>query len=389
MSWEIPVLKPIGQIPQLALAKWFLGFIFVLVIVFFICLALYYIGVDKSIFQYGLISGIVLFILFGIAVGWNVLRISSLAERNEMILLSNQKVENACRTWMSEYLSVIDFSYIYPNDIDIDSFRLEEPFSIVGEKAIKFPDNVNYTSVFQELLCPLRHKLIALSSDDQLEINFAVPVEMSYSLWNAFLFAWKNLYIPESVLNNTVFVVNQFTDQVDEWLESSDTKYRLIVFCNPLRVDDPDDSITDGACAWLLAPTAAPAPCSEIFRLYRAMKTEEHFLKTDLINLIKYQDGMNHSERVLFSNVKSKLVVNEIMYQCNSALRINNDEAEVQQCFSQLIIGRQGVGNIWMAVTLAYLKNTGHSAVNLVVSQEDARLTLVQIRSMPDNKEQL
>ncbi|MDX6018860.1 hypothetical protein SIL08_00930 [Scandinavium sp. V105_16] len=389
MSWDIPVLKSTEEVPPLALAKWFLGFVFLLVIIFFVCLVLYYIGVSKLIFQYGLISGIVLFILFGVAVGWHVLRISSFSERNELILLSNQRVESVCRAWMSEYITVADFSYVFPDSIEIDRFRRGEQFQVIGEKAIKFPENVNYTALFQELLCPFRYKLIDLLSRGKLEINFAAQGELINPLWSSFLFACKNINISVPETENTVFIVNQFSEKVEEWLESRSEKYRLVVFCNPLLVDDPQATITDGACAWLLAPTVGPDSSPGKFRMYRALHTEEKILKSDLNNLIKYQDGMNHPEVVLFSNVKSRSVVNEITYQCNLALRSKTNDGEIQQSFSHLVIGQQGVGNIWMAVTLAYLKSAGSSVVNVVASQEDVSLTLVQIRSLPYNKEQL
>ncbi|TDN47176.1 hypothetical protein [Scandinavium goeteborgense] len=389
MSWDIPVLKSTGDVPPLALAKWFLGFIFRLMVIFLACLALYYISLNKSIFKYGLISGIVLFVLFGVAVGWSILRVSSLSERNELISLSNQRVENACRTWMSEYLTVVDYSYLLPESIEIERFRLGESFQIIGEKTIKFPMNVNYTSVFQELLCPLRYKLIDLCSRGKLEVNFAVPGELTNSLWSSFLFSWKNMDIPEPAIENIFFIVDRFSEQVEEWLDRESKKYRLIVFCNPLQMDDPHATVTDGACAWLLAPTVASDTSTGIFRLYRALRTEENSVKPDLKSLIKYQDGMSHPENVLFSNVKSRSVINEVTYQCNEALRSKMSDGEVQQCFSHLIIGQQGIGNIWMAVTLAYLKNAKSRAANVVVSQDDAHLTLVQIRNTPDNKEQL
>ncbi|WP_148872766.1 hypothetical protein, partial [Serratia marcescens] len=149
---------------------------------------------------------------------------------------------------MSEYLTVIDYSLILPDDIEIEKFSQGEPFHVVGEKAIKFPEHVDYSSVFQELLCPLRYKLIDLSLTGQLEINFVVPQELITPLWNSFLFSWNNVDIPEPDSDNIVFIINPFAEQVEEWLDRPSEKHRLVVFCNPLHADDPEDTITDGAC---------------------------------------------------------------------------------------------------------------------------------------------
>ncbi|WP_187433136.1 hypothetical protein, partial [Serratia marcescens] len=134
-------------------------------------------------------------------------------------------------------------------------------------------------------------------------------------------------------------------------------KHRLVVFCNPLHADDPEDTITDGACAWLVAPTAVTESSKGIFRVYRALGSEGETIKQDLENLIRYQDGMDCPEGILFSNLTDRPVINEITYQCNQALRKNMSDGEVQQYYAQLIIGQQGVGNIWMSIIIAYLKN--------------------------------
>lgn len=388
MSWKIPELKKTEHIPSLALSKWFVGFLFCLMVLVLVFLVMNYLVSDKNMLQYGVMASIVLFVLFGVAVGWNVLRISMLTERNELIELSNIKIENACRLWMSEYVRVLNYSYVLPEGLDIEKFRNGEEFNVIGDKSIKFSDEVNYIAIFQELLSPLRYQLLELSRKHDLEINFVVPEGLTLPLWTSFVLAWRNLQLDDFVTEKPVFVFNAFSEKVEEWIESQNERHRLAIVCHPLKSDDAEETTTDGACAWLLAPSMQETGCSESFRLYRALETDEYLLKKDLMSLIKYQDGFKNVGELFINNVSNKSIINEVAHQCNEFLRARNDNEEIHQSFTHLILGKQSHAGIWMMTTLIYFKYFGRESVNLMVSQDEGRLTLFQIRSLPANKEQ-
>jgi hypothetical protein len=389
MSWDMPILVKPDEAPPLEFTRLFMGFILCLLVIVFGCVVYYYSSHDKSAFLFLLILGLCLFVLFGIAAGWKILRAGMLMESNDLIESSNKKAEDICRGWVSEYISVIDFSSIFPDGIEIDKFSQGYEFNVVGDKSIKFPEEVDYTSLFQELLSSLRYKLLILSQTDKIEISLSGPETLSLSLWQSLSLAWKTLELPENAVTNPTFLVKNYTDQIDEWLEHPGDKFRLIVACNPLVSDDSRHLTSDGACAWLLAPKGITEQLPQKGRLYRALDTNSSVLQSDLSNFLKYQEGAMEIKKLWFDKVDGKNTVNKITQICNETLMDEEDSNLLSQYFTELILGRQGSCSIWMTMALVFLNGKSNNTSNLIISQCETKTLLVQMTNIPLHKELL
>lgn len=389
MSWDMPALVAPEKTPALEFNRLFMVFISCLLIVVFGGMAYYYSSQDKNALTLLLILSLTLFVIFGVTVGWKVLRAGMLLENNELIEVSNKRTEDICRQWASEYISIIDFSSVFPDGIEIAKFSRGDEFNVIGDKSIKFPEEINYTAIFQELLSSLRYKLLILSQAGKIEISLSGPDASSRSLWRSFSLAWITLGLPADAVTVPMFIVKSYTDQIDEWLEHPGDKCRLVVVCNPLTSDDAQHVTSDAACAWLLAPAGITEQLPQKGRLYRALETDGTTLLSDLPKLLKYQIGAMEIENLWFDKVTEKNTVNKVTKICNQVLRREEDSNLLSQYFTDLILGRQEKNSIWMAMALVFINKKNNNASNLIVSQCEAKTLLVQIKKTPLHKELL
>ncbi|MCE0798882.1 hypothetical protein LVQ77_00995 [Buttiauxella sp. S04-F03] len=382
MSWDIPALEKPQKTPTLKINKLFSVFFLCLLVVVLGCMIYYYSSHNTNAFLFLFTLSLTLSILFGIVAGWIILRTGMLMENNELIEVSNKKVENIYSKWASEFIPVIDCSSVFPDTIEIDKFSRGIEFNIIGDKSIKFSEGIDYTAVFQELLSSLRYKLLTLSQAEKIEIRLS-GTETSYlSLWRSFSHAWITLGLPAEAVAVPVFLVKNFTNQINEWLEHPGDKYRLVVICNPLASDDAQHVTSDAACAWLLAPTGTAEQLPQKARLYRAMDTDSTELQSDLSNLLKYQDGTTGIEKLWFDKLTEKNIVNKVSQICNEALKSGEDSNLLSQHFTELILGRQGDDSIWITMALVLLHGKNNNASNLIVSQCGAKTLLVQMKNI-------
>jgi hypothetical protein len=384
MAWDFPVLTKPEKIPPLELNRLFMGFVLCLLIIVFMGAVYYYLTQDKNSFLYSLILGLFSFVLFGMAVGWKILRVGMLMKNNEVIEINNRKAEGVCCKWASEYISIVDFSFVFPDEIEIGQFSRGGEYNAIGNRAIIFSETSDYIAIFHDLLCSLRYKLLGLSHAGKLEVNMYVPEVLSLSLWRSFSLAWSELNLPEGEVINPVFIGNNFVMQVDEWLQHPGDKYRLVVVCNPLSPEDTQTLTSDGACAWLLAPAGVTEQLPQKGRLYRALNTDSTTLHSDLSTLLKYQEGGMEIERLWFNNISDKNIVNKIAQVCGET-----GPRLISHFFTELVLGRQGGGGIWMTMVLALLNNKGENTGSLIVSRCNAETLFVQVKDTSLQKEVL
>lgn len=172
--------------------------------------------------------------IFGIFVGWRLYRKGILLERNEINTKNNRFIEDECRLWMSGYLSIIDHSCLFPERVDLEHLKAGREFSVVGMKSLTFSADIDYIVLFQELLSPLRHRLLRLAEDKMLDINIWSIGSLDDFLRNAFVLAWCNLDLPENLLPEPVFITQSFAQLLDEWIdkpEKSIIYYSLVIRC--------------------------------------------------------------------------------------------------------------------------------------------------------------
>lgn len=381
MSWNIPTLKIPDTPPPLQFSRCFIGFIFLIIVIVFGCLLIYHLTHSKTAFLYLLILSAATFIVFGIVVGWKILRAGMLMEKNEIINTSNQKLEEACCAWTSEYMTIVGLSYVFPEGVEIDNFRNGEEFNVIGNKAIKFPAEIEYVSLFHELLSELRSILLVISYNDQVEINFSYSDALTLSMWKSFSIAWKKLGLAEEAIIKPFFLAKDYADQIDDWLDNPVSKYRLIIVCNPLASDTPNNPISDAACAWLLAnSTMVENSIPEIARLYRALSSDIESISSDLSNLLKYQKDTDRIRCLWFGQVSDKEVINKVNRLCNDMFVTIEDTIELNHYFTELIAGKQSRNDMWVTQALAFIKHTENNESNLIITQNESRILLNQLK---------
>lgn len=377
MSWNIPVLKAPSDIPPLEFTRWFMGFVFCLITIVFGCLLVYYLTHDKVVLLYLFFLSIALLISFGIVAGWKILRTGMLRENNEIIIQSNNQIEEFLHSWSSEYISIIEHFFIIPPKIEIDKVIAGDEFSVIGDKSINFAPEVDYTSLFHELLSGLRNKLMDISGKGKLEINFSHNAEFTLPMWKSFTLAWKKLYLSEEALSHPVFMVRDYSVQIDEWLEFPGEKYRLIVVCNPLSSVFNGQLHSDAACVWLLAPSQITENIyPEKGRVYRAMNSDNGSIQSNLLHLLRYQDGAKEIKNLWFSKAHSKELMNQVIKLCNEEIR---DPDALKKNFTELILGRQRANDIWITKSLAFIIKPREVHRDLIISQDERKTLLIQI----------
>lgn len=384
MAWNFPDLMSPEKIPPLEFGRFIIGFVSCLLIIVFLGGGCYYLTHDKNVFLYLSVLGLFFFILFGMAIGWKILRVGMLLKNNKIIEINNRKAEEICCKWASKYISIVNFSFVFPSGIEIDRFSQGDECNVIGDRAVTFSEYIDYLTVFHELLCPLRYKLLELSRAGKLEINMCVPEVLSLTLWRSFSLAWSKLNLPESAIINPVFIGNNLVSQIDEWLQYPGDKCRLVVVCNALSSDNSRSFTSDGACAWLLAPSDIAEQLPQKGRLYRALGTGDTTLHSDLSTLLRYQAGGEEIENLWFNNVNDKNTVNTVAQMCGKT-----GSKLIMHYFTELVLGKQGVRGVWMAMVLALLKGRDKYTCNLIISQCNAETLFVQIKSTPFQKEVL
>lgn len=379
MSWNIPSKKKIQPVPSI---KWgrdsgvFFSFLITIVL---LCTLFYYITHNSDFFYYAFAISISVFLTFIIYIGFRLFQLGVSLEKNEMILTEGSNIDCEWSEWASDYISIVDYSYLFPEESRIPCLLEVNEFNAIGPRALHFPESIDYTVIFHELLAPMRARLMDVTSEKCLVINFIVGQISGTSIWQSFLLAWKKLGLSDDIINNSEFILNDYVLNINGWLSVTEDKFRLIIVGEKSTdIKDKHHRTGDGMCAFLFAPPMLVKQKNivEKARLYRSISTNEGELLKDLNDLIFYQARAGIVDNFLIgkhSDIKDVAKV---------AILLNEHNNKLEQYYAELYIGLHGEFDVWMMLMFSLLNGKNVSAVDLIFSESDGRIILSRVKKL-------
>lgn len=379
MSWNIPSKKKIQPVPSI---KWgrdsgvFFSFLITIVL---LCTLFYYITHNSDFFYYAFAISISVFLTFIIYIGFRLFQLGVSLEKNEMILTEGSNIDCEWSEWASDYISIVDYSYLFPEESRIPCLLEVNEFNAIGPRALHFPESIDYTVIFHELLAPMRARLMDVTSEKCLVINFIVGQISGTSIWHSFLLAWKKLGLSDDIINNSEFILNDYVLNINGWLSVTEDKFRLIIVGEKSTdIKDKHHRTGDGMCAFLFAPPMLVKQKNivEKARLYRSISTNEGELLKDLNDLIFYQARAGIVDNFLIgkhSDIKDVAKV---------AILLNEHNNKLEQYYAELYIGLHGEFDVWMMLMFSLLNGKNVSAVDLIFSESDGRIILSRVKKL-------
>ena len=292
MSWNIPDKKAMQPVPSIRWGRDSGVFFSLLITVVLLFGLFYYITHNSNSIYCAFVISLIFSLLFIIYIGLRLFQLGVSLEKNEMISTESSNIDYEWSEWASGYISIVDYSYLFPEESQIPNLREGSEFNAIGTRALHFPESIDYTILFHELLVPMRARLIDITSKKGLVINFIVGQMYGTSAWQSFLLAWKRLGLSDDIINNSEIILHDYVLNINEWLSVTENKFRLIIVGEKSKeIKDNHHGTGDGLCAFLFAPTVLVNQnnISEKARLYRSISTDENHLIKDLNDLIFYQ----------------------------------------------------------------------------------------------------
>lgn len=340
---------------------------------------LYYITHNNESFYYAFVISLIIFLAFIVYLGLRLFQRGLSLEKNEMILTEGSNIDCKWSEWASDYLSVVDYSYLFPEDSQMLNLFEENEFNAIGARALNFPESIGYTALFHELLAPIRARLMDVTSENGLIINFIVGQVSGVSTWQSFLLAWKQLSLPDAIINSSEFILHDYVLNIDEWLSVTEDKFRLIIVGEKsMDINNKHSGTGDGMCAFLFAPAVLIKQnnIAEKARLYRSISTNEDNLIQDLNDLIFYQASVGMVDNFLIGKNSNKKDV------AKAVVVLNEHNKNLEQYYAELYIGIHGEFDIWVMLMFSLLNIKDIDAVDLIFSESDGNIILSRVKKI-------
>ena len=379
MSWNIPSKKKIQPVPSIRWGRDSGVFFSLLITIVLLFTLFYYITHNSDFFYYAFAVSISIFLMFIIYIGLRLFQLGVSLEKNEMILTEGSNIDCEWSKWASDYISIVDYSYLFPEESRISSLLEINEFNAIGTRALHFPESVDYTVLFHELLAPMRARLIEVTSEKCLVINFIIGQMSGVSAWQPFLLAWERLGLSEDIIKNSEFILHDYVLNINEWLSVTEDKFRLIIVGEKSTdIKDNHHGTGDGMCAFLFAPPMLVNQNNivEKARLYRSISTNDDELLKDLNDLIFYQARVGIIDNLLIGKHSDKKDVAKV------AVLLNEYNNNLEQYYAELYIGIHGEFDIWMMLMFSLLNGQNVSAVDLILSESDGRIILSRVKKI-------
>lgn len=379
MSWNIPSKKEIQPVPSIRWGRDSGVFFLLLITIVLLFTLFYYITHNSDFFYYAFAISISVFLAFIIYIGLRLFQLGVSLEKNEMILTEGYNIDCEWSEWASDYISIVDYSYLLPVESRIHSLLEANEFNAIGPKALRFPESIDYTALFHELLAPMRARLMDVTFEKGLVINFIVGQISGTSIWQPFLLAWKKLGFSDDIINNSEFILNDYVLNINGWLSVTEDKFRLIIVGGKSTdIKDKHHRTGDGMCAFLFAPPMLVKQNNivEKARLYRSISTNEGELLKDLNDLIFYQARAGIVDNFLIGKHSDKKDVAKV------AILLNEHNDKLEQYYAELYIGIHGEFDVWMMLMFSLINGKNVSAVDLIFSESDGRIILSRVKKL-------
>ncbi len=379
MSWNIPGKKKIQPVSSIRWGRDSGVFFSLLITVALLFGLFYYITHNSNSIYCAFVISLIFSLLFIIYIGLRLFQLGVSLEKNEMISTESSNIDYEWSEWASGYISIVDYSYLFPEESQIPNLREGSEFNAIGTMALHFPESIDYTALFHELLAPIRARLIDITSKKGLVINFIVGQMSGTSAWQSFLLAWKRLGLSDDIINNSEIILHDYVLNINEWLSVTEDKFRLIIVGEKSKeIKDNHHGTGDGMCAFLFAPTVLVNQnnISEKARLYRSISTDESHLIKDLNDVIFYQARTGMINNLLIGKHSDKKDV------AKAAVLLNEHNNNLEQYYAELYIGIQGEFDIWMMLMFSLLNGKNVSAVDIIFSESNGRIILSRVKKI-------
>lgn len=379
MSWNIPSKKKIQPVPSIRWGRDSGVFFSLLITIVLLFTLFYYITHNSDFFYYAFAVSISIFLMFIIYIGLRLFQLGVSLEKNEMILTEGSNIDCEWSKWASDYISIVDYSYLFPEESRISSLLEINEFNAIGTRALHFPESVDYTVLFHELLAPMRARLIEVTSEKCLVINFIIGQMSGVSAWQPFLLAWERLGLSEDIIKNSEFILHDYVLNINEWLSVTEDKFRLIIVGEKSTdIKDNHHGTGDGMCAFLFAPPMLVNQNNSVekARLYRSIATNEGELLKDLSDIIFYQARVGIVDNLLIGKHSDKQNVAKV------AVLLNEHNKNLEQYYAELYIGIHGEFDIWMMLMFSLLNGKNVSAVDLIFSESNGKIILSRVKKI-------
>ena len=379
MSWNIPDKKAMQPVPSIRWGRDSGVFFSLLITVVLLFSLLYYITHNNESFYYAFVISLIIFLAFIIYLGLRLFQRGLSLEKNEMISTESSNIDYEWSEWASGYISIVDYSYLFPEESQIPNLREGSEFNAIGTRALHFPESIDYTILFHELLVPMRARLIDITSKKGLVINFIVGQMYGTSAWQSFLLAWKRLGLSDDIINNSEIILHDYVLNINEWLSVTEDKFRLIIVGEKSKeIKDNHHGTGDGLCAFLFAPTVLVNQnnISEKARLYRSISTDENHLIKDLNDLIFYQASVGMVDNFLIGKNSNKKDV------AKAAVVLNEHNKNLEQYYAELYVGIHGEFDIWVMLMFSLLNIKDIDAVDLIFSELVGNIILSRVKKI-------
>lgn len=379
MSWNIPVKKKIQPIPSIRWGRDSGVFFSLLIMIYLLFTLFYYITHNSDYFYYAFAISLSVFMAFIIYIGLRLFQLGVSLERNELISTESSNIDYEWSEWASDYISIVDYSYLFPEESQIAHLLEVNEFNAIGTRALHFSESIDYTVLFHELLAPMRARLIEITSEKGLVINFIIDQMSGVSAWQPFLLAWKRLGLSEDIIKNSEFTLHDYVLNINEWLSVTEDKFRLIIVGEKSTdIKDNHHRTGDGMCAFLFAPPVLVNQNNSVekARLYRSISTNEGELFNDLNDLIFYQAKVGIIDNLLIGKYSDKKDVAKV------AVLLNEHNNNLEQYYAELYIGIHGEFDIWMMLMFSLLNGKNVSAVDLIFSESNGKIILSRVKKI-------
>ncbi|RFU91284.1 MULTISPECIES: hypothetical protein [Citrobacter] len=379
MSWNIPVKKKIQPIPSIRWGRDSGVFFSLLIMIYLLFTLFYYITHNSDYFYYAFAISLSVFMVFIIYIGLRLFQLGVSLERNELISTESSNIDYEWSEWASDYISIVDYSYLFPEESQIPHLLEVNEFNAIGTRALHFSESIDYTVLFHELLAPMRARLIEITSEKGFVINFIIGQMSGVSAWQPFLLAWKRLGLSEDIIKNSEFTLHDYVLNINEWLSVTEDKFRLIIVGEKSTdIKDNHHRTGDGMCAFLFAPPVLVNQNNSVekARLYRSISTNEGELFNDLNDLIFYQAKVGIIDNLLIGKYSDKKDVAKV------AVLLNEHNNNLEQYYAELYIGIHGEFDIWMMLMFSLLNGKKVSAVDLIFSESNGKIILSRVKKI-------
>lgn len=371
MNWNIPTPHPIPVIKPLRWALWWCVSLMVAVLVLFTAALCWFWLKDGRIwlFAFGAVVGWGL--LCALVAGWMMYRCGVDHEHVQGLQLYNQLQEAEWQRWSQKGLPVLDYSFIFPQQIPPVTLT---PQQVVSEEAYSPGPYPGPATLLRELLLPLLPALQAVVGRHPLMV--ALPESVSVRDFHRFC---EEADLPLASISVAAPDSSNIFSMLFRWIDNDDTAAcRLIVLTNW----EDNRNFTQGAVAWLLGPSAYKFSLPVRATLHRPMLAAEGGTSEEITPFLHYQPLAQKASDLWLSAGTSALAAPVMIQRAASLQTTSSDKTALPEITQHHIahwLGRASEESPFFAVTLMMQMAECRKGTQVLLHREQNVLTFFSV----------